>query len=197
MRLLRAVVITAILGALVVGVGGCSSAPVRPVERPVYVPPTLPPPAPPTLPPPAPPRPTRNPGHPGPIAAEPNFIWPVKGTVVGRFGQKVPWLLNEPNRGLDIRCAAGAPVNAAKSGRVNAMDQVPGFGPVVVLDHSDGSSTFYARLDDILVTPGTWVRQGERVATVGSDSPTGSSALHFRLLRRDRQVDPLPLLTAR
>ncbi len=43
----------------------------------------------------APPKPEFNPGHPGPIAAESAFVWPVDGDLIGKFRQRVPWRRGE------------------------------------------------------------------------------------------------------
>jgi murein DD-endopeptidase MepM/ murein hydrolase activator NlpD len=50
-------------------------------------------------------------------------------------------------------------------------------------------------LDDILVSKGDEVRQGERVGTVGRTGIVSSGAhLHFELRYDGKHVDPLPAL---
>ena len=137
---------------------------------------------------------THNPGHPGPIPAEEKFIWPVTGTVLCKFGRPVPWRMKELNNGIDIQATPATIVRAAKSGRVNTFRTVPGFGQVVVLEHYDGMVTFYGHLGQILVTHGTWVKQGERIGIAGSSGLSSGVELHFRMLRDGNCIDPLPKL---
>jgi len=138
--------------------------------------------------------PPENPGHPGPIPAESRFIWPVRGRVIGRFGRPVPWRMGEPNRGVDIRAEPGATVVAAKSGRVNTFQDVPGYGKVVVLEHQDGTVTFYGHNARILVRHGTWVKQGEPIALAGASGLSGGTEVHFRIMRNGQFVDPVAYL---
>jgi len=141
------------------------------------------------------PPPAKNPGHPGPLPAEDSFVWPIRGQILSRFRQPVSWRMDEPNQGLDIRAAPGQVVVAAKSGLVNTFTRVYGFGKVVTLQHQDGTLTFYGHLADILVTHGTWVKQGEVIATAGSSGLSSGTELHFRIWRGEQFVDPLPVLT--
>jgi murein DD-endopeptidase MepM/ murein hydrolase activator NlpD len=128
---------------------------------------------------------TRNPGYASPIPAEPNFIWPLRGEIIARFGQS--------GSGVDIRAGAGQTVVAAKSGRVNVFEKAPEYGKVIVLEHQDGSATYYGRLGEILVAHGAWVKQGEAIATAGSSGGNGAE-LQFRVMENDQFVDPLRVL---
>jgi lipoprotein NlpD len=163
-------------------------------------PPTPPPITPPVTPPEEAPRPlppppvARNPGHPGPIPAEARFIWPVRGNVLSRFRQPMSWRMNELNYGIDIRATPGEAVVAAKSGLVNTFTKLYGYGKVVVLVHQDHTTTFYGHLGEILVTHGTWVKQGEIIGTAGSTGQSSGTELHFRVMQGDRFIDPMPQL---
>ena len=128
----------------------------------------------------------RNAGHEGPIAAEATFVWPLRGEIAARFG--------ESGSGVDIRARAGEPVVAAKSGRVNVFEKTPEYGKVIVLEHEDGSATYYGRLGEILVAHGAWVRQGEAIATAGPSVGASGSELQFRVMENDQFVDPLSVL---
>ncbi len=135
---------------------------------------------------PMPPAAARNPGHEGPIAAEPSYVWPLRGEIVARFMQS--------GSGVDIRARTGETVVAAKSGRVNVFEKTPEYGKVIVLEHEDGSATYYGRLGEILVTHGTWVRQGEAIATAGPSGGANGAKLQFRVMENDQFVDPLSVL---
>ena len=133
-----------------------------------------------------------HPGHDGPIPAERKFVWPLKGRIAASYGKSVPWRMWTTNHGIDIRASADRSVVAAKSGRVNTFASVPGFGRAVVLEHLDGTTTFYGHLDRILVKHGRWVKQGEEIGLAGKTSgATPGTELHFRILRDGTAVNPL------
>ena len=115
-----------------------------------------------------------------PLPAESDqFLWPVRGSV-GSSGAM---------RGLEINAPAGSLVRASRGGRVAvATQRLSGWGKTVVLDHLDGHLTLYAGLDQILVSPGTDLRQGTPIGTLGS------SALHFEIRYRASTRDALSLL---
>jgi len=96
-----------------------------------------------------------------------------------------------PNQGIDIRGREGQTVLAAKSGRVNTFDAMPGFGKVVILEHTDRTLTCYGHNDLILVSHGRWVKQGEPIAHVGSSGELVSGImLHFRIMKNNAWVNP-------
>jgi murein DD-endopeptidase MepM/ murein hydrolase activator NlpD len=76
---------------------------------------------------------------------------------------------------------------------VNVFEKTPEYGKVIVIEHQDGSATYYGRLGEILVTHGAWVRQGEAIATIGSSGGHGAE-LQFRVMENDQFVDPLSVL---
>ncbi|MGO8705756.1 MAG: murein hydrolase activator EnvC family protein [Candidatus Brocadiia bacterium] len=135
---------------------------------------------------PKPPAAVHNPGHGGPIPAEPRFVWPLRGAIAARF--------MESGSGVDIRATAGETVVAAKSGRVNVFERTPEYGKVIVLEQEDGGATYYGRLGEILVAHGTWVKQGEAIATVGPAGGASGAELQFRVMENDQFVDPLRVL---
>ena len=107
------------------------------------------------------------------------FLWPLHGP--GRSGDGL--------RGVDIAAPAGSLVRASRSGRVAvAAQRLSGWGKIVMVDHLDGYSTIYAGLERVLVTPGSYLRQG---TPVGS---TGSGALYFEIRHGATPRDTLALL---
>jgi stage IV sporulation protein FA len=111
---------------------------------------------------------------------------PLRGEILTRFMQS--------GSGVDIRARAGQTVVAAKRGRVNVFENAPEYGKVIVLEHQDGSATYYGRLGEILVTHGTWVKQGEAIATAGPSGGANGTELQFRVMENDQFVDPLRVL---
>ena len=86
------------------------------------------------------------------------FLWPLRGAS-GRSGAY----------GVTIAAASGSLVRASRSGRVVvATHQLSGWGKTVVLDHFDGYLSVYAGLEDILVAPGSALRQGIPLGSAGA-----------------------------
>ncbi len=115
-----------------------------------------------------------------PLPAESGrFLWPVRGSL-RRTGTA---------RGIEIAAAPGSLIRAARTGRVAVSTrQLSGWGKTVILDHYDGYLSVYAGLSQLLVTPGSDVRQGMPVGSLGP------GALHFEIRYGASPRDTLALL---
>jgi lipoprotein NlpD len=122
-----------------------------------------------------------------PAAPAARLVWPVQGPVIGKFD-------GSRNKGIDIAGQAGAPVVAAEAGRVvYAGSELRGYGNLVIVKHSEQLLTAYAHNRKILVKENQTVRQGQRIAEMGS-SGTDRVKLHFEVRRDGNAVDPMPYL---
>jgi len=122
-----------------------------------------------------------------PVAPAVRLVWPVQGPVIGKFD-------GSRNKGIDIAGQAGAPVVAAEAGRVvYAGSELRGYGNLVIIKHSEQLLTAYAHNRKILVKENQTVRQGQRIAEMGS-SGTDRVKLHFEVRRDGNAVDPMPYL---
>lgn len=133
-------------------------------------------------------------------AARGRFVWPVRGDVVRKFG---PLGIGQRNDGVDIKAAQGTDVRAAAPGEVvYAGNQVPGFGNLVLIKHSDGWVTAYAHLDNVSVAMRQQVSQGQTVGSVGMSGGLAEPELHFEVRYaptpqdKARPVDPSLVLPA-
>jgi lipoprotein NlpD len=136
------------------------------------------------------PDPTNTP--PKPSASE-NWMWPVKGTIIGRFDEPTGSDGKTRNRGVDIAGASGTPVLAAASGSIAYAGNVRGYGNMVIIRHNDEYLTAYAHNRVILVQVGNTVTKGQKIAELGS-SDTERPMLHFELRKQGVPVDPLKYL---
>jgi lipoprotein NlpD len=101
------------------------------------------------------------------------------------------------NKGISIAGKAGDPVLAAADGRVVVSGAViRGLGNLVVLQHPNGFLTAYAHNQNLLVKEDQTVRQGQRIATMGS-SDSETVRLHFEVRRQGKPVDPVAFLPKR
>lgn len=115
------------------------------------------------------------------------FVWPAGGSITQNY-----W---NGHRALDIASWIGNPVVAADSGFVvYAGWDKTGYGNLIVVDHGNGFSTYYAHLSKILVRPGESVAQGQRVGSVGSTGHSTGPHLHFEVRQRGVQRNPFGYL---
>ncbi|MDR3701717.1 MAG: peptidoglycan DD-metalloendopeptidase family protein [Candidatus Sulfopaludibacter sp.] len=111
-------------------------------------------------------------------------IWPVEGRVTSGFGRRIDPFSGEGafHYGIDIDAQTGDPVRSTADGIVihEGMD-TGGYGRLVVLDHGDGTQTWYAHLSLIKVTVGQDVRRGEVIGAAGSSGHATAPHLHYEV----------------
>ena len=125
------------------------------------------------------------------------FTWPAKGRISGVYGsQRV--LNGEPRRphfGLDIAAAEGTDVFAPADGLITMTHPDMYFsGGTVILDHGQGLSSTFLHLSKILVEAGTFVKQGDLIARIGSTGRASGPHLDWRMNWLDRRVNPQLLM---
>jgi len=123
------------------------------------------------------------------VISEPNFIWPLRGRILQPFDEDGHGL---EHRYITIAGKIGDKVVASKTGVVSFLsDNFQGYGKVVILQHSDGYSTFYGCLSKISVSPNDRVRQGRVIGEVGQTGRADSPQLLFKLFQGKQPVNPI------
>lgn len=118
------------------------------------------------------------------------WAWPAQGQMVGQFDEI-------KNKGLDIAGNAGDAVLAAADGRVVYADSgLRGYGKLIILKHNNTYLTAYAHNQTLLVKEDQQVRQGQKIAEMGS-TDADRVKLHFEIRRQGKPVDPLKFLPPR
>lgn len=131
------------------------------------------------------------PANPKPVNVKPGaYIWPAKGVVTSKFGPR--WGKN--HSGIDIGCPVGTPVYAAAAGTVVFVGEKGGYGLLIVISHPDGSFTIYAHNSKNIAKEHAKVKQGEKIAEVGSTGNSTGPHLHFEIRLQSKPVDPLQYL---
>ena len=106
------------------------------------------------------------------------YIWPAKGVLTSGYG----WRWGRMHKGIDIAGPVGTPIVAAAPGTViSAGWNSGGYGNLVKVRHSDGSTTLYAHNSRIMVRRGQSVKQGQLIAKMGSTGFSTGPHLHFEL----------------
>jgi murein DD-endopeptidase MepM/ murein hydrolase activator NlpD len=119
------------------------------------------------------------------------LLWPLRVPIGSGFGPRGTGF----HAGIDLPAASGAPVTAAGFGTVVFAGFHPsGWGNLVILRHRFGLRTLYAHLSAISVRVSQFVPAGGRVGRVGATGSADGPHLHFELLLRGANVDPLSAL---
>ena len=119
------------------------------------------------------------------------LIWPVRGQVTSRFGNRN----GRHHDGIDISDREGAPIIAAADGKVMFSGWGPtGYGLMLIIRHKNNLTTVYAHNLHIHVHKNQVVRQGQRIASVGSTGRSTGPHLHFEVRNDTHPRNPLNYL---
>ncbi|WP_156290894.1 M23 family metallopeptidase [Oceanobacillus salinisoli] len=94
--------------------------------------------------------------------------------------------------GIDIAAEETFDVVASLSGTVTEVKEDPLLGNVVVLSHENDVMTYYASLDEVTVTAGDEVEQGDELGTAGQNifGKDNGTHVHFELRKAGKVVNP-------
>lgn len=120
------------------------------------------------------------------------LVFPVEGVIAVGFGPIVDLRsgTRTAHNGLDIRAAPDTPVCAVAPGRIVHAASLTGYGALLIVEHSDGYHSIYARLSSIERAVGERVVQGEVIGAVGKTDSKKAPGLHFELRRHGLPLDP-------
>jgi septal ring factor EnvC (AmiA/AmiB activator) len=119
-------------------------------------------------------------------------IWPVRGSILHRFGEQLQGELRW--KGIVISAREGSEVKAVADGRVLLADWLQGYGLVVVIEHGKGDMSLYGYNQSALVNVGDQVKSGQAIALVGTSGGQGQPSLYFEIRRQGQAVNPQPWL---
>lgn len=124
-------------------------------------------------------------------AARPKWVAPVRGyRLTAGFGDYGLW--SSTHTGQDFAAPYGTAVGAVGDGRVVSAGYDGAYGNKVVVEHEDGTVTWYAHLSEILRTSGV-VKAGDPIGRVGSTGNSTGDHLHLEV--RPSPDSPVPPLT--
>ena len=123
------------------------------------------------------------------------MIWPMPSSryITSGFGYRKEVMAGSGtfHNGIDIAVNAGAPILAARAGRVISAAYHYSMGNHVILDHGNEVYTIYMHSSKLLVSVGQEVAQGQTVALVGSTGMSTGPHLHFSVKLNGQYVNPL------
>ncbi len=117
------------------------------------------------------------------------FMYPVGNPELSGFD------FSSYHLGIDLTAYDGDPVYASDNGTVvYAGWNDSGYGNLVVIDHNNGWSTYYAHLSAIYVSCGQGVGRGTQVGSAGHTGRAFGSHLHFEMRYNGGFVNPWSVL---
>ena len=125
------------------------------------------------------------------------FTMPLDGIITGVYGSqrilngKPKW----PHYGIDIAAKQGTHIKSSGNGIVTmAEDDLYYTGGTIIMDHGHGISTIYSHLENVLVSVGDKINQGDIIGTVGSTGRSTGPHLDFRINWFQTRLDPMTVI---
>ena len=100
--------------------------------------------------------------------------WPIHGTVTQEYGVN-------GHPGIDIGAGTGTVIAAAMTGTVTFAGWNNGYGQLVILDHGNGLTSYYAHQSKIRCHVGDRIPGGGVLGEVGSTGHSTGSHLHLEI----------------
>jgi murein DD-endopeptidase MepM/ murein hydrolase activator NlpD len=115
------------------------------------------------------------------------FVWPVSG----KLTQLYWW----GHRAVDIGAPTGSAVVATDGGYVSFVGWTDiGYGYLIIVDHANGYSSYYAHLSLMYVMLGQQVERGQVIGAVGSTGNSTGPHLHLEIRYNGVEQNPLVYL---
>jgi murein DD-endopeptidase MepM/ murein hydrolase activator NlpD len=97
------------------------------------------------------------------------------------------------HKGVDFGAPQGTPIQAAGDGVIESAGWQGGYGQYIRIRHNSEYATAYAHLSRIAsgVSQGDRIRQGQVIGYVGSTGRSTGPHLHYEVIRRGAQVNPI------
>lgn len=96
------------------------------------------------------------------------------------------------NNGVDYVSDESFDVVSILDGEIISIDESDVYGKVITIKHNDNLKTVYANVEDVLVSVGYKVSQGEIIAVSAKSTTntTEKSLLHFEVYYKENVMDP-------
>ncbi len=118
------------------------------------------------------------------------FVWPLppgSGTITSPYG----WRWGRMHHGVDIAAPTGTSIRASDSGIVSFSGYRSSYGNLVIIEHGNGYSTYYAHNSKNLVSQGQEVSKGSTIALVGRTGYATGPHVHFEIRYNGKSLDPM------
>jgi len=116
---------------------------------------------------------------------------PTKGKIISKYNSDSSTL-----SGIIVDGVIGQDILASSSGEVvYAGNDLPGYGQLIIIKHSETFLSAYGYNQDIYVNEGQNVTKGQKIASMGLNS-NQVPCLYFEIRRSGKPIDPLMLVSS-
>lgn len=116
---------------------------------------------------------------------------PVEGKLIHRFNQKQSSYYTLFKRGVLVETSENAEVQNILLGKVVWAGPFRGYQNLIIVDHGKGSLSVYGNLDDVFVSVGDVLDQGDYIGTVSYDDLEDKYLFYFETRYHKRAVNPV------
>jgi murein DD-endopeptidase MepM/ murein hydrolase activator NlpD len=120
-------------------------------------------------------------------------IWPAKGWLTSRFGNRISPFTGgrQFHAGIDIAGVRGTDIISPAQGKVRFAGKKGPLGKSLIVDHGYGVRTVYGHADELFVKRGQEVQRGQVIASLGNSGRSTGPHLHYVVKVKGKAVDPL------
>lgn len=124
-----------------------------------------------------------------------SFVKPVEGIVSSGFGARESEYQNVTgeHKGIDIAAASGTKIKSAISGIVTQVSSEGDYGNHIRITKNN-VTTLYAHCQDMYVSEGQEIVEGQEIASVGSTGNSTGPHLHFEIRINDNPINPAEVI---
>lgn len=124
-----------------------------------------------------------------------NFIKPIEGIVSSGFGARESKYQNVSgeHKGIDIASENGTHIKSAMSGTVTQVSTEGDYGNHIKITKNN-VTTLYAHCQDIYVSEGQEIVEGQEIASVGSTGNSTGPHLHFEIRIDNNPINPAEVI---
>lgn len=124
--------------------------------------------------------------------------WPVYGNIIEHYGKKKIEEFDGEifNKGIKIAVKDEGYIKPVFKGEVKYIDNVRGYGNIVIVNHDKFFYTLYSNMDEVFVTLGQAVDVNDKIGIVDVDVVGVEPYLYFEIRKQNIAVNPEEWLTA-
>jgi murein DD-endopeptidase MepM/ murein hydrolase activator NlpD len=118
-------------------------------------------------------------------------------TITSGFGERINPITKKPefHTGIDISGKEGTPIVPIDSGKVIKVEKnTTGFGNRVMVQHPDGTTSYYAHMQDINVKEGDSVTPNTPIGTLGRTGMSTGPHTEVGIIKDGKPIDPMPFI---
>ncbi|MBM7644716.1 stage IV sporulation protein FA [Scopulibacillus daqui] len=115
------------------------------------------------------------------------YAEPVSGQVTKKF--------SAASKGVLVKTSANSQVKAVKDGFVVFVGKKDKTGETVIIQHKDGSESWYGKLDNVNVKTYDFVKRGQKVGTVSKGDHNQKGTFYFALKEGNHFIDPIQVIS--